>query len=315
MKGKLSQSVLLAAALLLAGCSKPQPEPASPQKPAEIKGQVLVIQKNRVNVKLGGVDVRYMPREAFEKRCRWIQDSLPKIAQVAGYEQDLQHIDAVLKESSAGKGAGKIRNFLATAKEHQLDAWKQFEENADLEAYRRTLSHSELSRQSFDEAGFGRNEEDQWALSAFFFDFIYGDEVISTQTDADGNYSLSVPAPADGYVFARSSRELGRDESESYYWIEEVLPSTAGPVHLSTNSHLSRSTLRDFVGPSSEPATRSMNDFVKEYKLPDLSWFAEAETLLRKIEENEDSASKLKSRVEEVEVEMEKTMYMDMGTD
>jgi hypothetical protein len=314
MKGKLFQIALLAAPLLFTGCSKPQPASASPPKLTEIKGQVFVIQKNRVNVKLGGVEVHYVPRETFEKRCRWIKESLPEITLFASYLKDLQHIDSVIQENSSGKHAGRIRDFLSSTKDRQLDAWKSLNGSPALEDYRSLVTVAELYHDSLEEAGFGRNKEDQWALNAFFFGWAEAHAAISTQTDADGTYILNLPAPGDGFVFAKSSRQLSNDQSESYYWIQEVSPSISGPVHLSTNNQLSPLTLSDFIKPSPEPDATSPSDFVKEYKLCDLSWFTEAETLLRQIAKNAESVSKLKSKVERAEVEIEKTMYMDMGT-
>ena len=314
MIGKLFHAGLLAVALLLASCSKPQSEVEAPPKTAEIKGQVFVIQKNRVNVKMGGVEIHYVPREAFEKQCRWIRDSIPKLKRISGYEKELQRIDTVIEETSHGKHAGKIRDLLSSARERQVDAWKRFDENPLLKDYRLLLLDAEEQRDSIEDAGFGRVKEDHWTLTAFFGAWLSSHATASTQTDADGNYSLALPAAGDGLLFAQSSRQLSKDASESYYWIQKVSSSTPGPIHLSSNTTLSPSNLKDFIGMPPAPDNASMNDLVKEYGLRDLTWFTEAEDLLRQIAEKEDSVAKLKSEAKKVEGEIEKAKYQDMST-
>lgn len=311
---KLSPLVLLAVTLLLVNCSKPQSEAEAPPKTAEIKGQVFVIQKNRVNVKMGGVEIHYVPRKAFEERCRWIENCIPRLNRISLYEKELHYVDSVIEEASSGKHAGKIRDLLSSARERQLDAWKRFDEAPGFQDCRLILAARELGRDSFEEAGFGTNDEDHWALSALFIDWLDDHMTASTQTDADGNYSLTVPAAGDGFLFASSSRQLGKDESESYYWIQKVTLPSPGPVHLSTNTNLTRSILHDFIAPSSKPDNASVNDIVKEYGLRDLSWFTQAEDLLRQIAENEENVAKRKSQAKKVEDQIEKAKYMDMSS-
>jgi hypothetical protein len=53
---------------------------------------------------------------------------------------------------------------------------------------------------------------------------------------------------------------------------------------------------------------------VKEYGLRDPAWFTEAEDLLHRIAENEDSVAKLKSEAKKVADEIEKAKYQDMST-
>jgi hypothetical protein len=311
MRGRLSQIALLAASLFLAGCSKPGSDAAG--KSRQISGQVFVIQKNRVNVKLGGVEVRFVPREVFQTRCRWIEKNGPKAALISGYEKELRDIDSVIRATETEDHAGKIRRFLSTARDRQNDAWSRFRDNPALESFRLLSSASERSRGSFEEAGF-RESGEQWALSALFSDWLDQHAVVSTQTDADGNYGLSVPAPGDGFVFAQSSRQMTGAEFENYYWIQEVVPSTTGPVHLSTNDVLTPSGLDDLIHPGTRPAPESTKIIEEEFGLRDLSWFADAETLLRKIATNEDSVAKLKSQFTEVEGEIERTKYREMSS-
>jgi len=311
MRGKLSRIAVLAAALFVAACSKPESDSAG--KPRAINGQVFVIQKNRVNVKLGGVEVRYVPREAFLTRCRWIEKNAPKAARIASYEQELRDIDAVIEATATEDHAGKVRGFLSSARDRQNAAWSRFRESTALESYRLLSLAGEQNRESFEEAGFtGANE--RWKLSALFSDWLNQHAVVSTQTDADGNYGLSVPAPGDGFVIVSSSRQMSDRDFESYYWIRAVSPTATGPVHLSTNDVLTPSSLDKVIysGNAAEPA--SMKDVVEEFGLRDLTWFAEAETMLRKIAKNEDSVAKLKSQIKEVEGDIEKTKYMEVDS-
>jgi hypothetical protein len=310
MSGKLSKIVLFAAMLGLACCSKP--EPATAGKPLTINGQIFVIQKDRVNIKLGGVEVRYVPREAFQTRCRWIEKNGPRAAMIARYEQELRDIDSVIEATSTEDHAGKIRRFLSSARELQNNAWSRFRENPALESYRLLSLAGERKRESFEEAGFPDREE-QWTLSALFSEWLDRHAAVSTKTDADGNYSLNLPAPGNGFVFAQTSREVSEGKTETYFWIQEVSPSTTGPVHLSTNDVVTPAGLDELIYPGTAPAPASMNAVVEEFGLRDLAWFAEAETLLRKIAKNEDSVAKLKSQIKEVEDDIEKTKYIEMS--
>jgi len=57
-----------------------------------------------------------------------------------------------------------------------------------------------------------------------------------------------------------------------------------------------------------------MKAVMDEFGLRNLAWFAEAETLLRKIATNEDRVAKLRSQIKEVEGAIEKTKYMEMSS-
>jgi hypothetical protein len=311
MRRQLSRIAVLAASLFMAACSKPESESAG--KPRAIDGQVFVIRKDRVNVKLGGVEIRYVPRDAFEIRCRWIEKNAPKAARIASYEQELRDIDAVIAATATEDHAGKVRRFLSSARERQNDAWNRFRENPALESYRLISLAGERNRKSLEGAGF-QDRGEQWALSALFSEWLDRHAVVSTQTDADGNYHLNLPAPGDGFLFARSSREKGGDDFEDCHWILEVSPSTTGAVHLTTDGAVSSSHLNDLIYPGGTPASASMKAVAEEFGLHDPSWFAEAETLLRKIAKNEVSVAKLKSQIKEVEGDIEKTKYREMSS-
>ena len=308
MIGKLLQITLLAALLLVASCSKPQA--ASSQKPVNIQGQVFVIQKNRVNVKLGGVEVHYVPLEVFRERCRWIAENNAKAALIEDYERDLRRIDSVTRTAERGNHAGKISEFLTATRRLQVDAWGRFEESPLVKEYQRLSLVEKENREFFEEAGFAGSEEEQWALSALFFEWLPRCAVASTQSDADGNYSLALPAPGNGFVFAQSSRQMAGGKFENYFWIQEVSSTTTGPVHLSTNTVLSPSILSDLIRQAAAPPRTSMKLVVEELGLRDLEWFTEAESLLREVAKNENSVAKLKTRIKEVEAEIEETKYM-----
>lgn len=310
MMGKFFQIALLAVPLLLGACSKPQAE--APPKTAEIKGQVFVAQNDGQNIKLGGVEVRYVPRAEFQKRCRWIAEHGPKASQLANYRSDLQRIDSAIGDIAKEKHAGKMRDFLSSARLLQADARKRLEESPAAKKYQMLLLIREESRKTFEDAGFER-EEDQWALAALFYDWLLKHATVLTQTDADGYYMLTLPGPADGYVFVQTSRQVGKGKVENYHWIQEVTSSTTGPVHLSNIGLLTPVNLHDFI-PAAADAEKPSIPVTEEFGLRDLSWFKEAGTLLDKIATNERSVAKLKTRIKEVEAEMEAAKYQDMST-
>jgi hypothetical protein len=312
---KLSHLALLAAALLLANCSKPGSEAGATSKPAEIKGQVFVIQTNRVNVKMGGVDIHYVPREDVEKQCRWIKESIPKLSRISRYGEELARIGSVIEAASTRNYSARIRDLLSSAAERQAAASKRFSESPLSSEYRRLLVFTALNQDVYKRAGVGRKDEDQWAVSAFFDEWLSSHATASTQTDADGNYSLILPAAGDGYLFAASSHQVTDDDSEDYYWIQKVSTSSPGPVHLSSNNNLSFLQLTELIGEPPAPDKTSLNDTAKEYELADLTWFIDAEDLLHQIAENEDSVAKLKLQVKKVESEIENAKFKDMSTE
>jgi hypothetical protein len=308
MIGKLLQIALVTAPLFLGSCSKQ--EPASAQKPVNVQGQVFVIQKNRVNVKLGGVDIYYVPLEVFRERCHWIAANNAKATLIEDYEKDLRRIDSAIRTAEREKHAGKIHEFLTSARRLQLDAWDRFEKNPLVKDYQRLSLIEKENREFFEESGFGASQEQQWALSALFFEWLPRCSVVSTQTDADGNYHLVLPAPGNGLLFAQSSRQMGGADFENYFWIQEVSSTTTGPVHLSTNTLLTPAILGGFIHQATAPARTSVKLVTDEFELRDLSWFTVAEPLLREVAKNEDSVAELKDRIKEVAAEIEETKYM-----
>jgi hypothetical protein len=264
---------------------------------------------------MGGVDIHYVPREDVEKQCRWIKESIPKLSRISRYGEELARIGSVIEAASTRNYSARIRDLLSSAAERQAAASKRFSESPLSSEYRRLLVFTALNQDVYKRAGVGRHDEDQWAVSAFFDKWLSSHATASTQTDADGNYSLTLPAAGDGYLFAASSHQVTDDDSEDYYWIQKVSTSSPGPVHLSSNNNLSFLQLTELIGEPPAPDKTSLNDTAKEFELADLTWFIDAEDLLHQIAENEDSVAKLKLQVKKVESEIENAKFKDMSTE
>ncbi|MCW1885205.1 hypothetical protein OKA04_10740 [Luteolibacter flavescens] len=311
MIARFLSTAVLAASVLLTGCLKPGAE--AEKKQAEVKGQVFVVQRNGQTVKLGGVDVHYISREVVEAKCRQIGERIPRLLEVAEYQDNLKYVDVKIEAAYREKPSAGVRAFLSSAKDLQSDAWKRFREPQTLADDLALLAFVEENRDSFEDAGFGRNETDRCALASLIT-LVKDENVITTQTDADGNYSLSVPAPADGYVFAESSRQLGKDDTEIYYWIQPLTVSLTGPLHLSSPNRFNVHMLDEMIRPvPREKKESGALAIEEEYKLRNPYWFAAAENLLKRIKSNESEVKELRDSVYDVEAAIERAKYEEVG--
>ena len=226
---------------------------ASPARFDVVTGQVFIVTKGRENVKLGLVTISLLPLDATVKRV----DEKHAEAQRAreDYQPEIDRARAALAEAVAARDSTK------RAKEHAAHMTDMAQEGIN-EAVRRggskryneavaafSLAFREKTRaeKAADDAFMAHLEaghnldrvtegRSQWASGKFFLGGL-PTATATTQTDADGKFTLRVPRVGRFALAAQAERQVG-DITEEYSWLIR-LPDEArqgAPVFLSNET-------------------------------------------------------------------------------
>lgn len=257
--------------------------------PIEIKGQVFVIQQNRVNIKLGGVSINYVPKKTLESRVQWISKSQEDFDQIRRHTKQLHAIDERIADAAEESGAAEIKTFLDSSRRLQELAWSEFRSDATVIELSAINSCYEQPLFSVVDASSSR-----WKLASLFADWLESASSAKATTDADGNFSISIPANGSGYLFAQASRIVSPDNAENYFWIFEVDGRQAGPVHLTSNNVVNSSILSGLQ--SSSFKSPGPKECVSDLRLRSLEWFDQADVMLGEIANNRRRIEMLRQR-------------------
>lgn len=208
--------LVILALLLVAGCS-PTKDAKAP-KLVPVEGQVFIVTKGRENLKMALVTVEVFPestaqravegRKALFARSQSGLDSLAaatKVAQaflaranraIAKHEEAVSAVGAEPRYDYQREWVEETRNAAARAGE-------------GLAPVRATLN-ALISR-------YGAFGTDSWYFEAL------PRSAVNTKTDADGKFTISLPAGRRVVLAAQAGREIAGD-TESYYWLVWFTP-------------------------------------------------------------------------------------------
>ena len=298
--------------VLISSCSKSRNLANSSKKSYdfEIKGQIFAIQKNRLNVKMGGVELSYVPSEVFRKRSEWVAVNQEKARQISNYRgrlnQMINRIDLVEMQPYASK----IEGFLSATRQFQSSASNRLTEEPRIKELESIGIQKDANSDTFINSDFSTYEAQQWAVTAIFFEWLDRAATANTVTDADGNYSIAVPAGEKGYMLAQASRLYGRDQSENYFWIQEVSGQEKTPIHLNTNNTLTPQILDGMLRQATAQPRGSIDLIADEFRLPKLSWFGDAESLLREMDSNQQEIGMVKKDIDSLDSKLDEIKLM-----
>lgn len=274
-----------------------------------IKGQVFVIQKNRLNVKLGGVDVYYIPLEEFRKRCKWIESQRARALEVKNYKERMNQIDNWLIDLGAAPSATKLQTFLSAASQLQTNAQNRFKANPEVIEFQRIEDLRKSNSELFEASEISSNESCQWIATCLFFDWADRTADRESKTDADGNFTLTIPKSAPGIIMMNSSRQLVGGGFENYYWLKEISGNEIDPLIFSSKDTVTGGFLMETVRQASEPPRSSMKIIQSEMGLVDLEWFSEALPIYKSISGGDKQIETLQHQIQKLEQSIQDIRY------
>lgn len=211
---RYAATLFFSSAVILGSCSKPTPRQTS--------GQVFIVTRSGESIKLGLVELRLYERAAFDEAVRKWKELVRLEADPA---EDLKlRASTFLVEATSARdrlkhdllsgtvGRGLNRSELEALIAPVFDSLKNAEANSQAaDAY-----HSML------------------LSAAPIFRFLeQGQPLDTTKTDADGNFTIGVPAVGEFVLAAKAGRELV-GEGEVYFWA--IAAPTSQKINLSNDN-------------------------------------------------------------------------------
>ena len=281
----------------------------APKETHVITGQVFVIQKNRVNVKLGGVDVYYIPMAEFRERCSWISSERSRAVEVNRYREKIEQIEDWLSDIERSDSASKFDLFLTNASRLQETALTRFKSNPEIVEFLKIEDLRVANKELFSRSDVSDNESSQWIATCLYFDWMHRNADRKVQTNADGNFSITIPKSAPGVIMMNSSRQLFGGDFENFYWLKEIEGNEVDPLIFSSSDTVTGGFLMKVVRQAAEPKRSSQALLQSEFDLIDLEWFSAAQPIFTSISTYDDQIASLQGEIRKLEETIQDIRY------
>ena len=296
---------LIAISLLLLGCDgKREVVTATDTKKTYlITGQAFVIQQNRINVKLGGVEIKYVDAPAFDVRLKWIARNLDKAVALKSYIQDLEEIRLLAANNRIRYSEFVQREFFDS-----IDRFVELQMNRiSTEPAIVELINVQSGLETFNDETFNTEtfNTEKWIKYAIFGDWLDTQKFLTATTDADGEFSLEIPSGSRGFLLAESSRHLMDKQVEEYEWLYELAESITTPIHLTTLNTFNTEQLMNLADVFRNREPYTVDILCETYGLDRLSWTGEVEKNLVKADTYKQKISANKERIEKLRREIQ----------
>jgi hypothetical protein len=297
--------ILLITAWLSASC-KSSDSPAESAARRDISGQIFTIRRDRVNVKLGGVDVYYLSGKTLHDRIEWLGTNLDRMRHLRRYCEELAGIDTWIGAiSRERRGSAVFDKFVSDTEGLTAESYRRLESNPLVDSLMRIENFRQANHELFVGTDFEKAMDDQWVLSSLFFDWLEKNSYTSAQTNADGCFKMRIPESTRGFLFARASRALASDSEEHYYWIHEVDGEEGPEIMLTSSSILTRESLDGVLGLAAM-TKRSSSDLIQdEFSLIATNWADDCNFTLRDITTCENKIAAINERIKGLNQQVE----------
>lgn len=214
---RLFQFIILT--LLLLSCAPPE---------TELSGQVFVVTRSRMNIKLGLVSIKAISASTLDshilstyKKTQAELDTLQK--DIADVGISIEEREAVFQQTIQDEAVEQIERFLASGQREARASSASDQIRRELE----TLIQRRKTLQNRTE----RTEKDIWSLNHYWASLPTAPQ--EAKSDADGLFAMKVRAKTPLVIVAEASREIiASKEPEVYYWIVPVESGTTGKAHI-----------------------------------------------------------------------------------
>lgn len=295
------KDIFLIALMILActSCDRLQPK-----NHADLKGQVFIVRRDRINVKLGGVELSYVPLSVWNEQRQWLATNVDTMRWLREYKrreaetrQWVGSLQSKFRSDQETSGLLRELDILAKRPRTSLDADAKVLALMGNEAIR--LANANLFSQEF------TSYDEQWCMSAIFFDWLERNRTATATTNADGVFNIRIPKHAPGMIFARASRAILGERDEHYFWIQKLEGDESSEILLSSNNRVNSASLVELLGQAAEARHSSLELVCKEFHLPPLEWRQEAEDAFYRLDEVDANISRLKSELDSIRREIE----------
>jgi hypothetical protein len=293
---------VIAISLLLLGCDGKREVVTAPdtKKTYLITGQAFVIQQNRINVKLGGVEIKYIDGPSFDVRLKWIAQNLDKAVALKSYIQDLDEIRLLAANNRIRYSEFVQREFFDS-----IDRFVELQMNRiSAEPALVELINVQSGFETFNVEAF---DPEKWIKHAIFGDWQDTQKFLTATTDADGEFSLEIPSGSRGFLLAESSRHLMDNQVEEYEWLYELAESITTPIHLTTLNTFNTEQLMNLADVFRNREPYTVDILCENYGLDRLSWagqvkenLVKADTYKQKISANKERIEKLRREIQDL---------------
>lgn len=206
----IPQYLIAALIFILVGCDKQgEAGKKNTSENVNISGQVFVVTKGRENIKLALVEVAAIPEKELAQYIKSQHDR--------GLEQQkllMPELESVEKEARAAAAA-------AERAEKEFNKPGLSEKRAD-----DYFNSQKIMDQKNSSSRKIKNKFDYFDSAEYYFEKLPAQLVVS-KTDADGKFTL--PLPAGKYALAAKSSRDAFGKTENYYWL--VWVDTSSPNH------------------------------------------------------------------------------------
>ena len=220
---------------------------ATKRENAVVSGQVFIVTKGGANIKLALVEVSVISEKEIQEYIKakhtvaLEQQNILK-PKVDLAKSELEQVERTQKDAEIrAHEANKSSYFI----DWQHTGWKDPSKEAEF-------------KQATEEKRLAKRDSEK-KLMAYFsvlreygaysgYDYYFGslpNEITKTKTDADGKFSLSLPAGKYALA-ARASREVFRD-TENYYWLIWVDASSQNQTIMLSNDNLFETNCNECV--------------------------------------------------------------------
>lgn len=238
----------------IASCSEKAPAKVELVS-AKLSGQIFVIQKNRQNVELGGVDVYLLSKSYLENLVKRESRKYSIYAEAVDLSDYFKNVTKRLESYSVSLGGDEIDSQLIRNIEFSRGLDDKYSEKALMLKWSSGNSRSKLeTTEKYTYRSW--SNLNRWIVNSMIYSSHTGEGVLSTQTDSNGRFDFKVPE-GEYYICAQSSRAVINDK-EFYLWFERI-GSNTDKVFLNNNNEGLSADLTAF--------TSEQNQYVKKHSI------------------------------------------------
>jgi len=297
----------------------------------EIKGQVFVVQQNRQNLKLGAVDIQVFDEHLFMNAAKNAPNGFAGAAVhgtgSAMLEYLLSRFNELLERASEQKkdsiysGVSPVIKLLEQVVEALENRKNIIEASPNYTLSKAYWIRHVARRSQFEKTVFDKSEKAdgvydtatvqdfyQWCINSLFNDSVNDSSILPiqvAQSDADGKFSLDLPAGRKFVVLVKESRKLP-EGNENYYWIVKVPVDRDRALLLSNTNMLNEERMNPLFFDNNfiqrmDSVNSQIGDGLAKLGVPPMNYFSDAVKIIESLGDLEKIVNREAAKRKELE--------------